>query len=118
MAKRDVVNYYMGVQAQYLTMLEEVKDFEEEMRAGRFGEEQFRQAQEEVAKLKENYDRLSYIMLLLNEPSRESKKKGYRKRNALVYDYLSKSSDAYIRSENGDVLKRLKEIIENGRENG
>lgn len=118
MAKRDVVNYYMGVQEQYLTMLKEVDDFEKEMREGRFGEEQFRQAQEEVAKLKENYDRLSYIMLLLNEPSKGGKKQGYRKRNALVYDYLAKSNEAYIRSENGDVLKKLKEIIRNGRENG
>lgn len=118
MAKRDVVNYYIGVQAQYLMMLKEVEDFEKEMREGRFGEEQFRQAQEEVAKLKENYDRLSYVMLLLNEPNRDGKKAGYRKRNALVYDYLAKSSDCYVKSENGDVLKKLKEIIGNGRENG
>ena len=118
MAKRDVDNYFIGVQAQYFTMLKEVKDFEKEMQEGRFSEEQFRQAQEEVAKLKENYERLSYIMLLLNEPNRNSKKAGYRKRNALVYDYLAKSSDCYIKSENGDVLKKLKEIIRNGRENG
>ncbi len=116
MAKRDVVNYYISVQSQYLEMLQDVKDYEEALKNGFFSQEQYDQVQEMIAKVKENYERLSFIIALLNEPARDSKKDKHKKRNALVYDYLSDSSDEYIKSENDDILKKLKEIIKDAKE--
>lgn len=111
MAKRDVVNYYISVQTSYFEMLDCVRDFDEALKAGKFTQEQYEQAVGMVEKARENYDRISYIMLLLQEPNRASKKAQFRKRNKMVYDYLANSSDCYIKSENDDILKKLKEMI-------
>lgn len=118
MAKRDVVNYYLSVQKQYFEMLDDVKDYEEALAQGKFTQEQNEQARALVEAVKENYDRLSYIILLLQEPNREKKKAGFRNQNAKVYDYLSMSSDSYIKSENEDILKRLKKLISEAKNNG
>lgn len=117
MAKRDIVNYYISVQNQYFEMLSDVKDIESALKDGHFTQEQYEQALSMVEGVKSNYETLSYIMLLLNEPARGSKKANFRKRNKKVYDYLSKSSDCYIKSENEDALKKLKELIKE-RDNG
>ncbi len=111
MAKRDVVNYYIAVQNQYLEMLEDAKDIEEAFKGGHFTQERYEQALSYVEVVKSNYEILSYIILLLNEPSRKRKKAKFGKQNKKVYDYLGKSSDCYIKSENEDALKKLKELM-------
>lgn len=111
MGKRDVVNYYLSVQSQYLEMLEDIKDFDEALKNGQVNQQQYDQALESLSKLKENYERLSYIILLLQEPNRQTKKAKFKKRNELVYDYLDGSSQDIIKSENDDILKELKRLI-------
>lgn len=118
MARRDVINYYVSVQQQYLEMLADAKEYDEAVRGGFISQEQFEEVQTMIQKLKDNYDRISYIMVLLNEPNKKSKKGKYKNQNSLVYDYLSNSNDLYIKSENDDVLKKLKEIIREAKKNG
>lgn len=111
MARKDVINYYISVQNQYFEMLNDAKDLDDAYKNGIISQEQVEQAQDILSKLKENYDRLSYVVLLLNEPGRDSKKKSFKKQNIKVYDYLKNSNDCYIRNENEDVLKKLKSLI-------
>lgn len=118
MARRDVVNYYISVQNQYFEMLDDIKDFDEALKLGKFTQEQYEQALTLVEKVRDNYNMWSYMILLLNEPSKKKKKANFKRQNAKVYDYLANSGSCYIKEENEDVLKKLKELINKEESNG
>ena len=111
MAKNDVIHYYQTMEAQYFEMLQDVKDFDEALKAGIVSEEQFQQAQSLLETIKTNYERLSYIMLLLNEPRRKKKKSKFKNNHLPLYKYLEPSSKEYIEMENQDALKRFKDYV-------
>lgn len=118
MSRKDVINYYIGVQSQYLEMRSDIRDLEQAVKEGRLPLEMLEGRVAEIERLKENYKRVSYIIFLLDEPNRKGKKEAYRRRNRLVYDYLANSDALYIRSENDDVLRELKKLIKETKENG
>ena len=75
MALRDVKNYYFKMLAQYMEMKSDLADFEQALKDGFITEEQLQTAFEEVNKVQQNYERLSYIIYLFNLPNRKSKRK-------------------------------------------
>ena len=81
MARRHVIKYYNEVQDQYIEMLHQADEFEKALKGGFITQEQITQYKDIVAKLKENYERLSYIMFLLNMPNKKSKEARYKKQN-------------------------------------
>lgn len=115
MSRRDIINYYIPVQNQYFEMLGDIKDYEEAHRDGFMDDETYNQAMIYAEQIKEKYEELTYIILLLNEPNRPNKKAKFKKQNKKVYDYLS-TSDCYINSESDDVLKKFKELRNNIKE--
>ena len=56
-------------------MKADLADFEQALKDGFITEEQMQAAFEEVDRVQQNYERLSYIMYLLNLPNREAKRK-------------------------------------------
>lgn len=111
MAKKHVINYYKQVQDTYFEMLNDVADFDKAYKDGIISQEQFDNAQILLEKIKDNYERLSYILLLLNQPSKKEKLKKFKNQNKKVYSYLENVSQDKSISESEDALKELKELI-------
>lgn len=111
MAKKHVINYYKQVQDTYFEMLNDVADFDQAYKDGIISQEQFDNAQILLEKIKDNYERLSYILLLLNQPSKKEKLKKFKNQNKKVYSYLENVSQDKSISESEDALKELKELI-------
>ena len=113
MAIKDIKNYYYQMQAQYLEMKEDLVDFEQALQDGFITEDQLEAAREEVIKIENNYDRLSYIMYLLEMPNRNSKKPGYTKTNKAVLNFLDSraATEAEVMVENRSALEQLRKEL-------
>lgn len=112
MALKQVKDYYLQCQAQYLEMLNDAKDFDEALKGGFIEQGQFDQAQAMLNKVKENYERLSYIMYLFQQPNRANKVAKFNSQNKAVHQHLSHSgaSKESVLKENDDVLKEFKKL--------
>ena len=111
MAKRDVVQYYLEQQSLYFELINNVKDLDDAFKAGIIDESQLKQAQQEIDVVKNNYERLSYIMFLLNKPNRKSNKNKEENINKEWYTYLKGSSKEAIYDESRDALADFKKLV-------
>lgn len=112
MAKSHIIKYFLEVEYQYLEMLEILKELKELVKEGKLDAETYNMEEENVTKLKENYERLAYIMFLLNQPQRKGKKLDA---NTLSwYNELKNHSKEAILDENNDVLCTFKKLKKEG----
>lgn len=111
MAKKDVVLYFLQVQNQYMEMLDEVKDLEEALKTKHIEQEQFDAVQKDIEIIKNNYERLAYIMMLLNKPQRKRKQLKEEQENKYWYDYLKGASKEAIMNEDKDALEDFKKLV-------
>jgi hypothetical protein len=120
MAIKDVKQYYYAMQAQYLEMKADLADFEEALAAGHITEDQLEAVKEDVFKLESNYDRLTYVMYLLEIPNRGSKKAAHAKANAKVLDFFEEtnSSENKVAEENRSTLDHLRAELRKLKEAG
>ena len=72
----------------------------------------------EIQVIKQNYERIAYIMMLLNKPNRKSKEAKEETMNRKWYDYLKGSGKEAILNENRDALADLKKFLEETEKNG
>lgn len=112
MAKSHLIKYYLEVEYQYLEMLDTLKELKELVKEGKVSDETYTQEEANVIKLKENYERMAYIMFLLNQPQRKSKK--LDSETLLWYKELKNHSKEAIIDENKDVLCTFKSLIKEG----
>lgn len=70
MSRKHVEEYYDVMCKDYSDMIEALHDMEEEATKGLISPDQLEQMKETIKPLKENYMRISYIMYLLNKPSK------------------------------------------------
>ena len=110
MAIRDVKDYYFKMLGQYMEMKADLADFEQALKEGFITEDQMQAAVDEVNRVQQNYERLSYIMYLLNLPNRKSKQAKYNTMNsALLAEFTKRGADcAAVELENLDALKLFK----------
>ena len=113
MAKIHVNQYFLEVQNQYLEMLDNLKDFKELAAEGKISEQEYFNMLNEIELLKSNYERIAYIIMLLNKP--KSKKAKEDKTTLSWYTYLQGSSKEAILDENRDVLADMKKLIREGK---
>lgn len=111
MAKKHVMNYYYTVQNQYLKMKNMLDLFEKQVKEGKGSLETLDAVKETAGRLKENFDRIAYIMYLLNTPAKKKKSNRYDKQNKELKDYLETSDLNHIKDENENVLVQLSEMI-------
>lgn len=117
MSRRDVVKYYLEQEASYLEMLKDIKDLEKDYKEGLITNEAYSNLNsrllESIQIVKDNYNQLSYIMMLLNQPHRNSKKLKEHRQNNKIYKYLENEKctqyDLYL--ENTNALANIKKII-------
>ena len=113
MAVKDVKKYYFKMAAQYLEMKNDLADFEEALKSGFITEDQMQAAIEEVNALQINYDRLTYIMYLLELPNRQTKHKKHNNANKKVLKALKerKADQLSVEIENCSALNKFREEL-------
>lgn len=111
MSRHDVVDYYLEQQGVYFEMRDNMKEFDKALKGGFIEQETFDQAQREVEVVKNNYERLSYIMLLLNKPKDKSGKARYDSFNRSLYDSLKEASRKAVLDESQDALSDLRKLL-------
>ena len=108
MSVKAVKKYYEQICDQYCEMLQDIRDFEEEAAKGLIEPERVDRLKEQIAPIKQNYERWSYMMFLLNQPQRKSKQKRYEDQNRRLLRSLDKknSIEATIK-ENIEARKNI-----------
>lgn len=110
MSVKAVRRYYNQICDQYHEMLENIHDLEVEAAQGMVEPERIERLKEQVAPIKQNYERWSYMMFLLNQPERKEKQSRYKSQNRKLLSSLSKNNslDAIL-EENSEALNHIGE---------
>lgn len=109
MAAKDVIDYYNQVCKDYTEMLQTLTDMEEAFNENLVSEAQLEQIKNIIKPLKENYMTLSWVVFLLNKPSRKEKFKGYDRRMAkFKSDKDENRSMENVLKQNQAVLDEMK----------
>ena len=113
MAIKDVKQYYYTMQAQYMEMQSDLADFEQAFADGYVTEDQLAAAREDIDKLRVNYDRLTYIMYLLEIPNRPRKKARHAKASKDLQEFFAEASagSAEVELENRSALEALRKEL-------
>lgn len=110
MSVKAVEEYYKQICSQYQEMLENIKDFAEEAEKGLVEPERLTRLQEQIAPIKRNYERWTYMMFLLHQPNRKSKQPKYKNQNKKLLASIDSSNtlEAVI-EENSEAMKHIGE---------
>ena len=110
MSVKDVKDYYYRMQAQYLEMKSDLADFEQALENDFITEDELNAVKENVAQLEANYERLSFIMYLLEMPNRSVKKDKYKIKNKKLVDALAANNAMVeqVETENKSALDTLR----------
>lgn len=119
MALRHVKKYFSQIATQYFQMAKMLEGFEKELKEGKIEESQVQTARAMIQPLKTNYDRMAYVIYLLNLPNDPRSRKNNEKDQVRLKNYFSrvKADQDGIEFEDKDVLENLKKFLkENGYE--
>ena len=110
MAVKHVREYYERMTSDYMEMkrvLEEMENLSEDKASSALSN--IESIREQVKSLEANYKRLSYIIFLLNQPTKAKKKERYEKSEKKKLDKIPKEDrmDAVV-EENSETLNNLK----------
>lgn len=110
MSLKHVNEYYKQICDQYREMIEDIKDVEREAEKGFVEPERVERLKTQVAPIKQNYERWTYMMFLLHQPNRKEKIKKYQRQNAKLLKSLDTANnlDAVL-IENEEARKHIGE---------
>lgn len=110
MALRDVKEYYYTMLGQYVETKNDLEDFAIALKDGHITEDQLEAAKEDVELIKENLDRIQYIMYLLELPNRKKKQVAFKLANRPLIEHFEKLNvdTSSIKAENESVLTHLR----------
>lgn len=110
MSVKAVRQYYDQICEQYHEMMENIRDLEVEAANGMVEPERIERLKEQVAPIKQNYERWSYMMFLLNQPARKAKQDRYAHQQRKFLTKLSpENSLSAVLAENAEALKHIGE---------
>lgn len=111
MSVKRLEKEYNAIVDQYHEMLENLKDLEKELNDGLVTPEFIDNLKKQIEPIKNNYEQWSYIMFILHEPQRKSKREKYRKTIAAKLKNLDSKNSPEARLAAGKAaLNELKEI--------
>lgn len=110
MSKKDFDREYKQIENQYLEMIENLKDMEQELANGLVSPDMFEQMKEIIKPLKTNYEMWNYIKFLLNKPTRKQKQEKYKNQNKKLIAQMKTFEQ--MKEENNQVLNELQEYKE------
>ena len=110
MAIKHVNKYYKQICEQYNEMMQDIKDLEQEAAEGLIEPERIDRLKEQVAPIKQNYERWTYMMFLLHQPNRKEKANNYQNRNKKLLNSLNKQNSLEsVLEENNEARKHIGE---------
>ena len=116
MSLKDFRQHLASVQSQYLGAKEDLKDFDEALKAGYITEEKLQQVKEDFERIDMNYQRLLYVDYLINMPRFGRRRFNNKKSNKakLKQAQENKADEASVLEENdilrADIQNELKKI--------
>lgn len=106
MAKKDVDEYFNSICKDYHDLIDTLHEMEEEVNKGLLDPDKLLQLKYLVEPAKVNWQRISYIMYLLNKPAKKSKEKRYHDQNKKMIQNNSSLDD--IHKENLGCINRIR----------
>ena len=111
MSVKHVKKYYEEIRSQYNEMLENLKDAEQELADQIVDLDYVERLKTIIKPIKDNYERWSYMMFLLNQPERKKKILAYKQRmNKFIADMEKSNSIDAVIEENNKTIKNTKLI--------
>lgn len=113
MAIKHLRKYYKQVENMYIELLSDLHEMEEDFKKGECTEEELNNLLIPVNNIKDNYQRLSYVLYLLYQPNRDKKKSKYERQNKEMLDYFKSkgmTQEQEIKKEE-DALKLFKKQL-------
>ena len=118
MSVRDIKIYYDEISDQYHEMMDNLRYLEEELKKNVVEPERVDQLKKIIIPLKDNYERWSYMMFLLNKPNKKSKQKRYEQQNKSKLAGLAKDNSVEKTIEqNTTVINNIKNALDTKGEN-
>lgn len=106
MSVKHVKEYYNQVCSDYSELLENLRDMEEELQNNLVSPDRVEQLKRMIEPIKQNYERISYIIFLLDMPNRKEKQDRYKsQQRKKVYEGSDLNS---IKAENKNILDNMK----------
>lgn len=111
MSVKHLKEYYEQVCDQYIEMKNEIKDLEEEVNKGLAKPEMMDNLKATIQPIMNNYQTLSCVMYLLNQPNKKSKLKAYERRNhKFVQEMEKKFGKKAVLDTNAQVIDKIKKL--------
>lgn len=111
MAKKHFDKYYEEICAQYHEMNDDLKEMEESVAKGVVAPEFLDKLKVMIAPIYNNWRTVTYIKFLLDMPTKNSKQKGYEKRNSQLLK--NSKTDQEVINECKDALNKLENLNSN-----
>ena len=110
MSIKHVNEYYKQICDQYKEMIDDIQDLEKEAEQGLIEPERIGRLKDQVAPIKQNYERWTYMMFLLHQPNKKSKIKKYQQQNKkFLKDLTETNSLESVIEENKEAIKHVGE---------
>lgn len=114
MSKRDFDRYFDDVKCQYFEMLDTLKEIEELANNQMVSPDMLDNVKATIEPIKNNYLALSYVMFLLNKPTRGSKADKYKRQNKKLLEQSIGRQEEDIKNENKSCINNLREKMKEG----
>ena len=108
MSVKHVKKYYEEVCSQYHEFIEELKDFQNLCNEGMVEPEVIEQAKQAIEPLKDNWQKLNYIIYLLNKPNKKTKHNKYDKCSKELIE--NSITDTQVYQQNKDSISNLQSL--------
>lgn len=106
MAVKDVKEYYEKVSADYHELILTLQDMEEEYKNNLVSPDTLKNLEKQIEPIKTNFRTISYIIFLLNKPTKKSKHERYRKQNKKILENCKTLDE--VKEENKTVLNNIR----------
>lgn len=116
MARRHVIQYFLELENEYVEMQDTLKELQQLAAEGKVEDSYVEPIKKDVEIIKANYDRVAYILFLLNKPNKKGKEEDSYTKS--WYEVLKTSSKEAILDESKDALKHFKSIMKEIKDNG
>lgn len=110
MSRKHVDDYFNQLYSDYLEMIEALKDMEEECKNGIVSPDRVEQLKNMLEPIKINYERISYIIFLLNMPNKKEKRRWYDKQHSKI-KFNNQNTLEGVRQENKQALEDAKKSL-------
>ena len=115
MSIKEVRDYHLRMTSDYLSLKETLDKLESEItpEASTAALANIEQIKKQVARVQENYNRINYIMYLLDMPKRKSKQHSWEKQHKKVFSSIpEKDREEGVSKENKEVISHLNKYID------